>query len=222
MQSDRCASSGAAAPTRSRPSTASSTCTATVARCWASSAFVWERMSSRASSAAVRAGRTERSQSTSRPCRRRAGDQEADEERREGDDHRQEHPAPRLGARRGLGRLVVVVVAGCDVVVSDALVSSSSPEASSSWSSGGRRWHCRRGRRRQGGRGDRCASSWSCPGQRRLPTGRRVRPAWRRSRGTARRCGDEPSNASGAAYGHGPARSGDRGRLPRPRIPAGG
>ena len=102
MQSDRCASSGAAAAARSRPSTASSTCDGDVARCWASSASVCERIE-----LSRQLGRSEGGTNRAVPVHLAAlapapGDQEADKERQQGDDHRQENPAQRLGARRRL------------------------------------------------------------------------------------------------------------------------
>ena len=147
--------------------------TPTVARCWASSAFVCERMSSRASSAAVTAGRTERSQSTSRPCRRvRAIRRPTRIAARAMTTARRTQPHVleldvRLGGRRrrgggvrrGRGRMCSCRRGG---------------RKRRRGRRRGRRGHRGRGRRCHGGRGRRVPSWWSCPGRRRFPTGRRA------------------------------------------------
>ena len=145
--------------------------------------FVWERMSSLCELGCGEGGTTEWSQSTSRPWRRVRAIKRPTRSRQQSDDDCQENPAPRLGARRGLGRGRRGRRGGLGCGRRRARPCRRGGRKGRRGRRCGRRRNRRRGRRRHRGRGDRCASSWSCPGRRRFRTGRRARPAWRRSRG---------------------------------------
>ena len=121
--SPACASSGAAAATRSRPAAASSTWTPTDARRSDWSSGDWERTRSRAISAAAIAGPTDCSHSTTRPWRRLRARSTATRTTAN------TTTAARMIQPQGVelevcagGLVVVVVLVGCEVVVDRARV----------------------------------------------------------------------------------------------------